>query len=179
MTSHSPIRIGCDLARASAEFRIGLDVWAGASAAMKRRLGRTLRSVAITSAVTSGRLKTISRTGTSKAIRRAIFSSGEERKSLNFQCMGRLRCPVFSSAGLKVCPKEVKIINGVPANAGSAGIVRANIQPSIFAVGEIAVFAGDLDHPVQRNVFDDFELSHLSLRCSGMRGTHSIAHNIF
>src|SRR5262245_35345172 len=28
------------------------------------------------------------------------------------------------------------------------------------AVGEIAVLAGDLDHAVQRDVFDDFELSH-------------------
>src|ERR1700730_190643 len=58
----------------------------GASAAMKRRLGRTLRRVAITSAVTSGRLKMISRTGTSKAIRKAISSGGKERKRLNFEC---------------------------------------------------------------------------------------------
>src|SRR5260221_770496 len=32
------------------------------------------------------------------------------------------------------------------------------------AVGEIAVIAGVLDHTVQRDVFDDLELSHLSLR---------------
>src|SRR5262245_38501884 len=35
------------------------------------------------------------------------------------------------------------------------------------AVREI-VFAGDLDHAVQRDVFDDFELSHLSLRVLGV-----------
>ena len=33
-----------------------------------------------------------------------------------------------------------------------------------FAVGEIAVIGGGLDHAVQRDVFHDFELSHLSLR---------------
>src|SRR5262249_58414624 len=50
------------------------------------------------------------------------------------------------------------------------------------AVGEIAVFAGDLDHAVQRDVFEDFELSHLSLRGSGvgvstllaLRGTRAL-----
>src|SRR5262245_40429484 len=35
------------------------------------------------------------------------------------------------------------------------------------AVGEV-VFAGVLDHAVQRDVFDDFELSHLSLRVLGV-----------
>lgn len=32
------------------------------------------------------------------------------------------------------------------------------------AVGEIAIIGGVLDLAVQRDVFDDFELSHLSLR---------------
>src|SRR4029078_9893275 len=32
------------------------------------------------------------------------------------------------------------------------------------AVGKIAVIGGMLDHAVERDVFDDFELSHLSLR---------------
>src|ERR1700688_196641 len=32
------------------------------------------------------------------------------------------------------------------------------------AVGEIAVIGGVLDHPVQRDMFHDFELSHLCLR---------------
>jgi hypothetical protein len=35
------------------------------------------------------------------------------------------------------------------------------------AVGEIIVIGGVLDHAVQRDVFDDFELSHLSLRVLG------------
>src|SRR5207247_1821412 len=44
------------------------------------------------------------------------------------------------------------------------------------AVGEVAVFAGDLDHAVQRDVFDDFELSHLSLRVvvSTPRSRHQV-----
>src|SRR6516162_4698307 len=41
----------------------------------------------------------------------------------------------------------------LPASGGPIG--RGPV-----AVGEIAVFAGDLDHSVQRDVFDDFELSH-------------------
>jgi hypothetical protein len=40
----------------------------------------------------------------------------------------------------------------VPASGGPIG--RGPV-----AVGEVAVFAGDLDHAVQRDVFDDFELS--------------------
>src|SRR5438067_3716921 len=35
-------------------------------------------------------------------------------------------------------------------------------------VGEIAIIGGVLDHAVQRDVFDDFELSHLSLRVLGV-----------
>src|ERR1700722_15193151 len=42
------------------------------------------------------------------------------------------------------------------------------IRRGPVAVGEIAVFAGNLDHAVQRDVFDDFELSHLSSPCSGV-----------
>jgi hypothetical protein len=49
----------------------------------------------------------------------------------------------------------------LPASGGSIG--RGPV-----AVGEIAVFTGDLDHAVQRDVFDDFELSHLSLRVQGL-----------
>jgi len=49
----------------------------------------------------------------------------------------------------------------LPASGGPIG-------RSPVAVGEIAVFAGDLDHAVQRDVFDDFELSHLSLRVLGL-----------
>ena len=41
----------------------------------------------------------------------------------------------------------------VPASGGPIG--RGPV-----AVGEIAVFVGGLDHAVQRDVFDDFELSH-------------------
>src|SRR6185436_10536363 len=44
----------------------------------------------------------------------------------------------------------------VPASEGPIG--RGPV-----AVGEVAVFAGDLDHAVQRDVLDDFELSHFSL----------------
>src|SRR5207253_7456582 len=44
------------------------------------------------------------------------------------------------------------------------------------AVGEIAVIGGVLDHAVQRDVFDDFELSHLSLRVvvSTPRSRHQV-----
>src|SRR6266571_364307 len=48
----------------------------------------------------------------------------------------------------------------VPASGRSIG--RGPV-----AVGEIAVIGGVLDHAVQRDVFDDFELSHLSLRVLG------------
>src|SRR5256885_2669042 len=44
----------------------------------------------------------------------------------------------------------------VPASGRSIG--RGPV-----AVGEIVVIGGVLDHAVQRDVFDDFELSHLSL----------------
>src|SRR6266705_1183230 len=45
--------------------------------------------------------------------------------------------------------------------AGGAPLGRGPV-----AVGEIAVIGGVLDHAVQRDVFDDFELSHLSLSSS-------------
>src|SRR5438132_13229188 len=45
----------------------------------------------------------------------------------------------------------------VAASGGSIG--RGPV-----AVGEIAAIGGVLDHAIQRDVFDDFELSHLSLR---------------
>ena len=45
----------------------------------------------------------------------------------------------------------------VPASGGPIG--RGPV-----AVGEIVVIGGVLDHAVQRDVFDDFELSHLSPR---------------
>src|SRR5262245_22182995 len=48
----------------------------------------------------------------------------------------------------------------VPASGGPIG--RGPV-----AVGEIAVIGGVLDHAIQRDVFDDFELSHLSLRVLG------------
>src|SRR5918911_4001434 len=48
----------------------------------------------------------------------------------------------------------------VPASGGSIG-------RSPVAVGEIVVIGGVLDHAIQRDVFDDFELSHLSLRVPG------------
>src|SRR5437867_7050350 len=56
----------------------------------------------------------------------------------------------------------------VPASGGPIG--RGPV-----AVGEV-VFAGDLDHAVQRDVFDDFELSHLSLRVvvSTPRSRHQV-----
>src|SRR3954470_2166938 len=44
--------------------------------------------------------------------------------------------------------------DSVPASGGSIGRVPV-------AVGEIAVIVGMLDHAVQRDVFDDLELSHL------------------
>src|SRR5580704_3402869 len=44
----------------------------------------------------------------------------------------------------------------IPASGGPIG-------HGPVSVGEV-VFAGGLDHAVQRDVFDDFELSHLSLR---------------
>src|SRR5207247_4787957 len=49
----------------------------------------------------------------------------------------------------------------VPASGGPVG--RGPV-----AVGEIAVIAGMLDHAVQRDVFDDLELSHLRLRDLGL-----------
>jgi hypothetical protein len=51
--------------------------------------------------------------------------------------------------------------NCIPASGGPIG--RGPV-----AVGETAVFAGDLDHAVQRDVFDDFELFDLSLRVLGL-----------
>src|SRR2546430_8945248 len=52
----------------------------------------------------------------------------------------------------------------VPASGRSIGRGPA-------AVGEIAVIGGVLDHAVQRDVFDNFELSHLSFR--GWEGIRS------
>ncbi|HYZ71639.1 MAG TPA: hypothetical protein VE641_01075, partial [Chthoniobacterales bacterium] len=49
----------------------------------------------------------------------------------------------------------------VPASGGPIG-------GGPVVVGEIAVFAGGLDHAVQRDVFDDFELSHGVLFCLGV-----------
>src|SRR5438128_7462441 len=54
----------------------------------------------------------------------------------------------------------------VPASGGPIG--RGPV-----AVGEIAVIGGVLDHAVQRDVFDDLELSHLSLRVLGCQQTRS------
>ena len=50
--------------------------------------------------------------------------------------------------------------DGLPS--GGASIGRCPV-----AVGEIAVISGVLDHAVQRDVLDDFELPHLSLRVLG------------
>ena len=41
--------------------------------------------------------------------------------------------------------------------------------PGPVAVGKIAVIGGMLDHAVQRDVFDDFELSHWILRVIGVK----------
>src|SRR2546428_4999289 len=54
----------------------------------------------------------------------------------------------------------------VPASGGPIG--RGPV-----AAGEIAVIGGVLDHAVQRDVFDDCELSHLSLRVLGCQQTRS------
>ena len=51
--------------------------------------------------------------------------------------------------------------HGVPASSGPR-------RHSPVAVGEIAVIAGDLDHPVQRDVLDASEFSHGSLRVPGL-----------
>src|SRR5215212_3196108 len=59
----------------------------------------------------------------------------------------------------------------VPASGGPIG--RGPV-----AVGEVAVFAGDLDHAVQRDVFDDFELSHLALRVRGVDTQVSISSDV-
>ena len=48
----------------------------------------------------------------------------------------------------------------IPASGGPIG--RGPI-----AVGEIAAIGGVLDHAIQRDVLDDFELSHLNLRVLG------------
>ena len=48
----------------------------------------------------------------------------------------------------------------VPASGGPMG--RGPV-----AVWEITIISGVLDHAVQRDVFDDFELSHLNLRVPG------------
>jgi hypothetical protein len=48
----------------------------------------------------------------------------------------------------------------VPASGSSIG-------HGPVAVGEIAIIGGVLDHAVERDVFDDFELSHFSLHAWG------------
>src|SRR5437667_428753 len=55
--------------------------------------------------------------------------------------------------------------SGYPASGGPIG--RGPV-----AVGEIAVIGGVLDHAVQRDVFDDCELSHLSLCALGLSVSH-------
>src|SRR5216117_4284595 len=57
----------------------------------------------------------------------------------------------------------------VPASGGPIG--RGPV-----AVGEIAVIGGVLDHAVQRDVFDDFELSHSLLLASAGIGKRSWSH---
>jgi hypothetical protein len=60
----------------------------------------------------------------------------------------------------------------IPASGGPIGRVPVD-------VGEIVVIGGVLDHAVKRDVFGDFELSHLSLRvleleflfCLALRGS--------
>jgi hypothetical protein len=47
----------------------------------------------------------------------------------------------------------------VPASGGTIGC-------GPVTVGKIAVISGGLEHAVQRDMFHDFELSHLSLRVS-------------
>src|SRR5262249_52008309 len=73
---------------------------------------------------------------------------------------------VGATAKQQIEPLAILGEDYVPASRGPIG--RGPV-----AVGEVAVVAGDLDHAVQRDMFGDFELSHLSLRV--LKSRHQVS----
>src|SRR4051812_37196721 len=75
---------------------------------------------------------------------------------------------VGATAKQQIEPLAMRCEDCIPACGGPIG--RGPV-----AVGEIAVIGGVLDHAVQRDVFHDFELSHLSLLGSSPCGKRASA----
>src|ERR1700727_1822564 len=111
----------------------------------------------------------------SKALERAPFKTSRTVGSDIFCCpidavRHRTARRLWPEAGPDIVGATAKQQIEAPAIRGEDCISASGgaIGRGPVAVGKIAVIGGVLDHAVQRDVFHDSELSHLSLRVPGL-----------